>query len=137
MSHRHFCDFAGHNWQCVEHCHCICGVPMEGHDHNNCSVELRPCPEHAAEQKRRMAEAMSSEPDAAFMQESNEGESVLPHCECGCAETESSKVVGWCFHCDHVYVSYSPEIEDRHFADNCPDAPDELKKSARERLLKH
>jgi hypothetical protein len=35
-----------------------------------------------------MAEAMSSEPDAAFMQESNDGESALPHCECGCVETE-------------------------------------------------
>jgi hypothetical protein len=45
---------------------------MEGHDHSDCSVELRPCPEHAAEQERRMAEAMSSEPDAAFMQESND-----------------------------------------------------------------
>jgi hypothetical protein len=137
MSHRHFCDFAGHNWQCGEQCHCICGLPMEGHDHSNCSVELRPCPEHAAEQERRMAEAMSSVPDAAFMRESNEGESALPHCECGCAEIESSKVVGWCLHCDHVYVNYSPEIEDRHFADNCTDAPEELKKSARERLLKH
>ena len=42
--------------------------------------------------------------------------------ECGCAETESSKVVGWCLHCDHLYVSYGPEIEDRHFSDNCPDA---------------
>ena len=30
MSHRHYCDFAGHNWQCGEHCHCICGLPMEG-----------------------------------------------------------------------------------------------------------
>jgi hypothetical protein len=110
---------------------------MEGNDHGKCPVELRACPEHAAEQERRMAEAMSSEPDAAFMQESNEGESALPHCECGCAETESSKIVGWCFHCDHVYANYSPEIEDRHFADNCPDAPEELKKSARERLLKH
>jgi hypothetical protein len=78
MSHRHFCDFAWHNWQCVEHCHCICGLPMEGQDHSNCSVELRACPEHAAEQERRMAAAMSSEPDAAFMQESNDGESALP-----------------------------------------------------------
>jgi hypothetical protein len=137
MSHRHFCDFAGHNWQCVEQCHCICGLPMEGHDHSKCPVELRACSEHAAEQERRMAEAMSSEPDAAFMQESNDGESALPHCECGCAETESSKVVGWCFHCDHVYANYGPDIQGRHFADNCPDAPEELKKSARERLSKH
>jgi len=60
-----------------------------------------------------------------------------PHCECGYAETESSAVIGWCLHCDHVYVSYGPEIADIHFADNCPAAPVELKKSARERLSKH
>jgi hypothetical protein len=134
MSHRHYCDFAGHDWQCSEDCECICGLPMEGNDHGDCSVELRACPEHAAEQQRSIAEAMASEPDAAFIQEDNEQESALPHCECGCAKTESSKVVGWCFHCDHVYVNYSSEIEDRHFANNCPDAPDVLKKSAQERL---
>jgi hypothetical protein len=36
-----------------------------------------------------------------------------------------------------VYVTYSPEIEARHFADDCPGAPEELKKSALERLLRH
>jgi hypothetical protein len=137
MSHRHFCDFAGHNWQCGEQCHCICGLPMEGNDHSKCPVELRACPEHSAEQERSIVEAMVSELGPAFVQKPNEWESALPHCECGCAETESSKVVGWCFHCDHVYVNYNPEIEDRHFADNCPDAPEELRKSARKRLLKH
>jgi hypothetical protein len=34
-------------------------------------------------------------------------------------------------------VNHGPEIEDRHFAHYCPDAPEELKKSARERLAKH
>jgi hypothetical protein len=137
MSHRHYCDFAGHDWQCAGDCECICGLPMEGNDHRDCSVELRACPEHAPEQERCMAEVMSSEPDAALIQEDNEREFVLPHCQCGCAEAESSEVVGWCFHCDHVYVEYSSEIEDRHFANYCPDAPAALKKSARERLAKH
>jgi hypothetical protein len=138
MSHRHYCDFAGHDWQCSEDCKCICGLLMEGNDHGDCPVELRACPEHAAEQERRMAEALASEPDDGwFVQRCRERESALPHCECGCSETESSKVVGWCFHCDHVYVNYSPEIQDRHFAHYCPDAPEELKKSARERLAKH
>jgi hypothetical protein len=82
-----------------------------------------------------MAEALASEPDDGWpVQRCRERESALPHCECGCAETESSAVIGWCLHCDHVYVSYGPEIADIHFADNCPDAPDELKKSARGRL---
>jgi hypothetical protein len=133
MSHRHYCDQAGHDWQCSEDCECICGLPMEGNDHSECPVELRACPEHAAEQARGIAEAMSSEPDPAFVQKWNE----RPSCECGCAEAVSSKIVGWCFHCDHVYVNYSPEIEARHFADCCPGAPEELKKSARERLVRH
>ena len=137
MSHRHFCDCAGHDWQCGEGCHCICGFPMERHDHSNCPVELRPCPEHAVEQERRMAEAMSSEVDAPFVQKCHERESTLPHCNCGCTATESGNVVGWCLHCDHVYADYSPVIEARHFASNCPGAPEELKKSARERVAKN
>jgi hypothetical protein len=136
MSHRHYCDFAGHDLQCSGDCECICGVLMEGHDHSDCPVELRACPEHAPEQERSIAKAMSSEADTSSIQDCHERESALPHCECGCAETESSKVVGWCFHCDHVYANYGPEIEDRHFAVDCPDAPEELKKSARKRLAK-
>src|ERR1700722_9520180 len=85
MSHRHFCDFAGHNWQCVEPCLCICGLQMEGNDHSECPVELRACPDHSAEQQRSIEEVMSSEPDAASRHESNAGESARPHCECGCA----------------------------------------------------
>jgi hypothetical protein len=34
-------------------------------------------------------------------------------------------------------VEYDREIEARHFADYCPGAPEELKKSARERLVRH
>lgn len=133
MSHRHYCDFAGHDWQCSDNCECICGLSMEGHDHSGCPVELRACPEHAAEQQRSIAEAMASEPDPALVQRWQN----RPHCECGCAEAEFSNVVGWCLHCDHVYVNYSPEIENRHFASDCPGAPEELKKSARERLVRH
>jgi hypothetical protein len=133
MSHRHFCDFAGHNWQCAGDCECICGLPMEGHAHSECPVELRACPEHSAEQQRRIAEAMASEPVPAFVQSLQE----RPGCECGCAEVESNTFVGWCLHCDHMYVNYSPEMEARHFADDCPGAPEELKKSAQEKLVRH
>ena len=66
MSHRHYCDYAGHDWQCVGICECICGLPMEGNDHSECSVELRACPEHSAAQQLSDAEATSSEPDPAF-----------------------------------------------------------------------
>src|SRR5260370_20063718 len=132
MSHRHYCDYSAHDWQCSENCECICGLPMRGHDHSDCPVELRACPEHAPEQQRSMAEAMTSEPDAAFVQKWRE----RPHCECGCAEVDPSEVVGWCLHCDHVYVEYNQKIEDRHFANNCAGFPEELKKSARERQAK-
>ncbi len=130
MSHRHFCDFAGHNWQCSGDCECCCGLPMEGHDHSECPVELRACPEHADEQQRSIAVAMSSDPDPAFVQRLQE----RPHCDCGCAEAEFSNLVGWCLRCDHEYASYTPQIEDLHFANFCPGAPEELKESARKRL---
>ena len=126
MSDRYYCDFAGHHWQCAEDCECICGFAMEGNDHSECPVKLRACPEHAAEEERSIAEAMASEPDPAFIQKRRE----RPNCQCGCAEAELGNVVGWCLHCDHVYVNYSPEIEARHFANNCPGVPEELKKSA-------
>jgi hypothetical protein len=51
MSHKHFCDVAGHPWQCESReCICICQKPMELGDHSHCSIELRACPEHDDEQ---------------------------------------------------------------------------------------
>jgi hypothetical protein len=41
-------------------------------------------------------------------------------CECGCSDLDAAEVVGWCLHCNHVYAAYNPEIENRHFADDCP-----------------
>ena len=63
MSHRHFCDAAGHWWDCngtalrrgeTEPSVCIClpcGRPLEGFDHSKCPdpVELLACPEHRPE----------------------------------------------------------------------------------------
>ena len=135
--HRHFCEVYGHDWQCGEDCNClVCGLPMNGFDHSDCPVELRPCPEHKPEQERRMAEAMSSEADAVFMRKCHEPDAAPPHCNCGCAETESSKIIGWCLHCDHVYVDYSPDIEALHFANSCPGVPEVLKQAAWATLAK-
>jgi len=56
MSHRHFCSFAGHDWQC-ESAECECfdhDVPMEAGDHGKCTVELRACPEHHDDELRAM-----------------------------------------------------------------------------------
>ncbi len=130
--HRHFCEVYGHDWQCAEDCECICGLPMEGYAHSECPVELRACPEHAAEEQRSIAEAMSSEPDPAFVQRWQE----RPRCECGCAEAEN-RIVGFCLWCDHTYTKYNPEIEDCHFANYCSGAPKELRESAKQRQVSH
>ena len=134
--HTHFCEVVGHEWQCGDDCICICGLPMEGHDHSDCPVELRPCPEHKAEQEQRMVEAMFSNADTVSATNAEELEAALPHCNCGCAEAERSKVVGWCFWCDHTYTDFKPETEDWHFAHDCPEAPEELKQAALARLEK-
>ena len=142
MSHRHFCDFAGHFWECEgtalrplagdtepSVCMCeTCHVPMEQGDHSGCMVELLACPEHRDEQERLMAE-MSAEIDA----QSDEEEAALAHCECGCADAAPENVVAWCMWCDHVYGDYSAENEDQHFAHHCPNAPQALRESARKR----
>ncbi len=66
MSHRHFCDAAGHWWECngtalrrdnVEPSVCRCGacrLPLEAGDHAPCTspVEVVACPEHREEQRR-------------------------------------------------------------------------------------
>jgi len=71
MSHRHFCDVAGHWWECngkamrsgdaePSICTCIpCGRPLEGFDHSRCNapIELLACPEHIEEERREIEEA--------------------------------------------------------------------------------
>lgn len=134
MSHKHYCDYAGHPWECSDSkCECFdhC-VSMEDGDHGRCRIELRPCPEHEDEAAQAIAEAMSAEPDPEIIKKWRE----RPQCPCGCAETEMDRFVGLCLLCTHAYLSYSSEVEDRHFAFDCPGAPAELKKSARERLSK-
>jgi hypothetical protein len=68
MSHKHFCDFAGHFWECegtalrplagdTEPSVCMCDtcqVPMEFGNHGGCMVELLACPEHRDAQLRAM-----------------------------------------------------------------------------------
>lgn len=51
MSHTHFCDIAGHRWQCESRdCICMCQARMEQGDHSRCPIELRACSEHDDEQ---------------------------------------------------------------------------------------
>jgi len=113
----------------------ICGLPMEGHDHSDCAVELRPCPNHKADHEARMLEAMSHEGSVHEMTV-DKLHGAVPHCQCGCSEIDAAEVVGWCFHCTHVYAKYSPQIQDRHLAYDCPGAPSELKQTALASLAK-
>ena len=66
MSHRHFCDYAGHYWQCdgtalrlvdTEPSLCMCrhhNVPVEEGDHSRCMIELLACPQHRDAQLRQI-----------------------------------------------------------------------------------
>ncbi len=109
---------------------------MNGNDHSDCPVELRPCPEHKDEQEPISDEALSEGGLVEIKFPDNWQHSNQPHCECGCADTDASEIVGWCLHCDHVYANYTPEIENRHFANHCPGVPETVREASRARLAK-
>jgi hypothetical protein len=132
--HNHYCDAAGHEYECSDDCECICGLPMENSDHSDCPIELRACPEHPADQERPMVEVEPGAVKIDFGILSDEHQPAIPHCNCGCADVDQEESVGFCVWCSHVYVDYSPAIENQHFAYHCPEAPEELKSGARLRL---
>jgi len=134
--HRHYCDVAGHEWQCGGNCNCICGLPMEGNDHSDCPVELRPCPEHKDETEQQMTAIESTAVEIDFTSLCEKREQPRLHCQCGCADADPSKVVGWCLWCGHGYVEYNPKIEDQHFAYDCPEPPEKLRQAALASLTK-
>ena len=132
-SHQHFCDVGGHRYECGEECECICGLPMNGYDHSDCPVELRACPEH---ENQPVAEGPLPEGVVEIQFPVGWQRESQPNCECGCSEIDGADVVGWCFHCNHVYAIYSPEIQDGHLAYDCPGAPSGLKQALMARLAK-
>ena len=136
MSHRHHCDVTGHDFECSDDCECFCGLPMEQGDHSDCPVELRACPEHRDETGRTAAEVAPDAVEIDFGILSPERQQGRPHCQCGCADADPASIVGWCLWCDHVYVEHSPATEDRHFAHDCPGAPEKLKQASLARLAK-
>ena len=136
FSHQHGCLVEDHYYRCSEDCERICGLPMNGNDHSDCPVELRPCPDHKAEWERGLAEARSCAMQTDIEPICEEQGTAPPHCECGCSDTDPGKVVGWCLHCDHVYANYTRDLQDQHFANHCPFPPETLKEAARARLAK-
>jgi hypothetical protein len=114
MSHRHFCDYVGHEWECTgtalrpiagdtEPSTCIClkhQVPMEDGDHSMCPVELLACPEHREAQLQEMGTFSSKD---------------LPHGEEALNSTkfvdrDGKPILGFCLWCDIDFYSMS-EVE--------------------------
>ena len=114
MSHKHFCDFAGHYWDCdgtatrlfaPEATICMCmdhRVPMDEGNHSNCSVELLSCPDHRAEQMR----AMGYDPSHTIEPSTESEQSSM------FTDAEGNHTVGFCLWCGKDF--YSPEEERQH-----------------------
>jgi hypothetical protein len=121
--HRHYCPVVGHNWPCDDPtCECICGVPMEQAEHDDCPVELRACAAHPED-----GFTAEANPDAVaidFGILSPENRAAKTKCNCGCAEIDAADIVGWCMWCSHVYSAWSPAIANEHFANGCPGVPE-------------
>jgi hypothetical protein len=132
FSHQHSCDVEGHYYDCTDDCECICGLPMNGNDHGDCPVELRPCPKH--KEQEPMPEEALPEGVVEVKFPPDWQHTPQAHCQCGCSEIDLIGVVGWCLHCDHVYANYTPKVENRHFAYYCPGVPETVKEAARARL---
>lgn len=131
MSHKHYCDVTGHEWQCIDSsCMCICDQPMDGGEHSECPVELRACPEHPQPPVSPSDELFSG----AFGHLPSDAEK--PHCECGCADAHPEDIVGFCVWCSHVYISYDAKTEAQHFLDLCPGAPQEIREAAHSKLAR-
>jgi len=117
MSHRHFCDVAGHWWQCggtalrpgdkePSVCVCLkCGVPLESGDHTHDYVELLACAEH------RKADEASTVPRQSE-----------PGAERGVfRDRDGNPIVGFCLWCDKDF--YSLEEVEAYNADNMKACP--------------
>jgi hypothetical protein len=127
MSHKHFCDMAGHPWQCESsECICICQKPMEQGDHNRCSIELRACSEHGDEQVS-IAEPEQDAPGvvgSSATRTEPEGwgrlEPIAPEIEEKLSEwfTSDRESIGFCCLCGHSIPTENDFIPDT-FTHNC------------------
>ena len=117
MSHQHFCDVAGHWWECQgtalrfgdkepSICMCLkCGVPLESGDHSHDYVELLACPEH------RKVDEFSTAPHPAE-----------PDAERGMfRDKDGNPIAGFCVWCNKDFYSMA-EVE-AHNANNMKACP--------------
>jgi hypothetical protein len=124
MSHRHYCDYAGHYWQCdgaalrgteTEPSLCMCcdhGVPMEEGDHSRCAIELLACPEHREAQLREMGLT----PGAVSMAERQNGTETATF-----KDRDGKPIVGFCLWCNQNF--YSMDEVKAHNADDMKACP--------------
>jgi hypothetical protein len=124
MSHRHFCDFAGHYWECEgtalrhfagEPTPCMCikhQVSMEEGDHSQCPVELLACPEHRDEQFKKVNEFSANDP----IPDENGAECL------GFRDKDGNATVGFCLWCDKDF--YSMEEVWEHSDNNMAACPE-------------
>ncbi|WP_263377071.1 hypothetical protein [Granulicella aggregans] len=118
--HSHFCDYAGHTWECAgtaqrsltggsEPSLCMCQVhqvPMSEGDHSECPVELLACPEHRDEQLKQMAAASSS---PTRTEDTLAGQSAV------FKDGDGEPIVGFCLWCGNDF--YSIDEMNTHNAD--------------------
>ena len=114
VSHRHRCDFAGHDWQCSSReCVCICRVPMHTGDHSKCPVELRACPKHQPEEHTKMPAVEQKTP--------SKGRRIKlpPEHKLRRALRRLSRpgFAGVCVWCGYRYRRFNLEIQQAHLKD--------------------
>lgn len=134
MSHKHFCDIAGHPWRCESSgCICMCAKFMEQGDHSRCPIELRACSEHDHQQfsivhgeqgvPGGLHEADASGPPATLTeQEACGGLKPIPpeisekFDEWAASERHS---IGFCFLCGNSIRTEDDLIPDSNYTHNC------------------
>ena len=121
MSHRHFCDFASHTWECAgtalrplagdtESSVCMClvhQVTLADGDHGECPVELLACPEHRDQQLRDMYTLATND----LLGSEVDGESTT------FKDGDGHPVVGFCLWCNLDFHSMA-EAEAHHADDS-------------------
>ena len=128
--HKHWCDFAGHEWECSGAARrlyrnkptpCVClqhGTSMDDGDHSACSIELIACPEHHDDQMR----AMGYDPAKGWPEqpEGSEESSMF-------RDAEGKPTIGFCLWCGRDF--YTMEEHETHFSVDGPLCPvyEELK----------
>jgi hypothetical protein len=138
MAHKLFCEIGGHEWECnclalhefnphsFAICICkTCGRPYDEGDHSQCRIELSACYECEQQQDRPHPEG-----EANFISVPPDADQKVER-----ALSQLGAYEAACLWCGHGYDEFNQKAEDEHFAHNCPDAPEELRKNAKRRLL--